>query len=151
MCSRGGSRKPAAIPSRSGKRTTGTGLPPIISRGWIEDVGEGIAHALVSAVSVVDFQAAIIDGAMPPAIRGRIVAKVAERFARLERKGLPELDIVEGTIGYRARAIGGASLPFLAKFMRDREVLFREPEEGTAPDAGVSMPDVLRHSEGSKA
>ena len=33
----------------------------------------------------------------------------------------------------RARAIGGASLPFLAKFMRDRELLFREPEEGKIP------------------
>jgi predicted NBD/HSP70 family sugar kinase len=102
---------------------------------WIDDVADGIAHALVAAGSVIDFQAAIIDGAMPPAIRGRIVPKVAEKFDRLERKGLPDFDIVEGTIGYRARAIGGASLPFLAKFTRDRELLFRDPEEGKTPDA----------------
>jgi predicted NBD/HSP70 family sugar kinase len=102
--------------------------------GWIDQVADGIAHALVSAVSVIDFQATIIDGAMPPAIRSRIVAKAAAAFERLERKGLPDIAIVEGTIGYRARAIGGASLPFLAKFMRDREVLFHEPGEGKPPE-----------------
>ena len=104
---------------------------------WIDEVGDGVAHALVAAGSVIDFQAAIIDGAMPPAIRSRILAKIIEKFEGLERKGLPNFDIVEGEIGYRARAIGGASLPFLAKFTRDRELLFREPEEakidGEAP------------------
>lgn len=103
--------------------------------GWIESVAEGIAYALVSAGSVIDFQAAIIDGAMPPDVRSRIVVKVKEKFDRLERTGLPPLAIVEGLIGYRARAIGGASLPFLAKFMRDRELLFREPEDARAGNA----------------
>jgi len=100
--------------------------------GWIEEVAGGIAHALVSAGSLIDFQAAIIDGAMPPHIRPRIVDRVKERFDRLERAGLPEFAIVEGQIGYRARAIGGASLPFLAKFTRDRELLFHVPDDGRA-------------------
>ena len=102
---------------------------------WIEGVAEGIALALVSAGSVIDFQATIIDGAMPPAVRSRIVARVRDKFERLERRGLPRFDIVEGSIGYRARAIGGASLPFLAKFMRDRELLFREPDDARSQDS----------------
>jgi predicted NBD/HSP70 family sugar kinase/biotin operon repressor len=105
--------------------------------GWIEQVAEGIAYALVSAGSVVEFQAAIIDGAMPPDIRARIVARVKEKFDRLERTGLPEFAIVEGLIGYRARAIGGASLPLLAKFMRDRELLFHEPEDVRASNMAM--------------
>ena len=36
------------------------------------------------------------------------------------------LAIDEGTIGSGARAIGGACLPLLANFARDREVLFKE-------------------------
>ena len=103
--------------------------------GWIEEVAGGIAHALVSAGSLIDFQAAIIDGAMPPHIRPRIVHRVKETFDRLERSGLPEFAIVEGQIGYRARAIGGASLPLLAKFTRDRELLFHEPDDGRANNA----------------
>lgn len=104
---------------------------------WIERVAEGIAYALVSAGSVIDFQAAIVDGAMPPHVRTRIVARVKEKFEGLERRGLPQFAIVEGLIGYRARAIGAASLPLLAKFMRDRELLFRDPgdprPEGAQP------------------
>jgi hypothetical protein len=105
--------------------------------GWIGEAADGIAHALVSAVAVIDFQAAIIDGAMPAAVRARLVAATRERFERLERKGLSACDIVEGTIGYRARAIGGASLPFLAKFTRDRELLFREPAEAAPGEAAL--------------
>jgi hypothetical protein len=40
--------------------------------------------------------------------------------------GLSPLTIIEGTVGSRARAIGGACLPLLANFARDREVLFKE-------------------------
>ena len=62
---------------------------------------------------------------------------------RLENPGSEPLAIIEGLIGYRARAIGGASLPLLAKFMRDRELLFRDPGDprGTAvPEAADDLP-----------
>jgi hypothetical protein len=36
------------------------------------------------------------------------------------------VEIVEGSIGSGARGIGGACLPLLANFARDREVLFKE-------------------------
>jgi predicted NBD/HSP70 family sugar kinase len=94
---------------------------------WIDRAAEGIAYAIVASVSVIDFQAVIIDGAMPAAVRRRMVARTVEKLARLERKGLPPFAVLEGSIGNRARAIGGACLPYLAKFMRDRELLFHEP------------------------
>ncbi len=80
-------------------------------------------------MSVIDFEAAVIDGALPATVRKRIVARTIDKLATLEKKGLAPHAIVEGSIGNRARAIGAASLPFLAKFMRDRELLFRDPVE----------------------
>ena len=59
------------------------------------------------------------------------------KFKQLERKGLSPFTIVEGSIGNSARAIGGASLAFLAKFMRDRELLFQEP--GGEPARGAPL------------
>jgi predicted NBD/HSP70 family sugar kinase len=100
--------------------------------GWIAPAAAGIAHAIVAAVAVVELQAVVIDGAFPAAVRARLVAAVRAALAALERKGLPPFTVLEGTIGGSARAIGGASLPFLAKFMRDRELLFREPERSAA-------------------
>ena len=91
---------------------------------WIEQAAEGIACAVVSSVAVAEFQAAVIDGAFPAEIRRRLAERVRGAIDRLELKGLAPFTIIEGSIGNSARAIGGASLPFLAKFMRDREVLF---------------------------
>lgn len=97
--------------------------------GWLDQTAEGIAVAVVNSVAIAEFQAAVIDGAFPAEIRQRLVARIREKVETLERKGLPPFAVVEGSIGNSARAIGGASLPFLAKFMRDRELLFQEPGE----------------------
>lgn len=130
---------PRSVSDDAGWRT----IPEAVMEGWMDEVARAIAYALVSAQSIVDFQAAIIDGAMPPLYRSRIVARVAEHFAAMERTGLPPLAVIEGEIGYRARAIGGASLPFLAKFMRDRELLFRDPGDARATTSHAARPSAF--------
>ncbi len=40
---------------------------------WIDQAGKGIAQAVIAASSVVDFEAAIIDGWLPVSVRARIV------------------------------------------------------------------------------
>jgi predicted NBD/HSP70 family sugar kinase len=108
---------------------------------WIDRAATGIAHAVVDAMAIIDFEAAVIDGALPATVRKRIVARAIEKLETLERKGLPPHVVVEGSIGNRARAIGAASLPFLAKFMRDRELLFRDrAAERPAPAEPSSTP-----------
>jgi len=105
---------------------------------WIERAADGIAHAVVDAMSVIDFEAAVIDGALPASVRKRIVERTIVTLGRLETKGLAPHRVVEGSIGNRARAIGAASLPILAKFMRDRELLFRSPGETRPADASAA-------------
>ena len=100
---------------------------------WIDRAAEGLAHAVVDSLAVIDFEAAVIDGALPAGIRQRIVAATREKLAGLETKGLPPIAVIEGSIGNWARAIGAAALPLLAKFMRDRELLFRTPVEMWPP------------------
>lgn len=97
---------------------------PIVER-WLEEAAAALAEAIVSAIAVIDFEAAIVDGALPPTLRGRLVALVERRVLELDRRGLSPVEVVEGSIGSAARAIGGACLPLLANFAKDREVLFR--------------------------
>ena len=68
----------------------------------------------------------MIDGEMPAIIRERLAARAAQVFTRLDRRGLSEVEIVSGGIGADARAIGGAALPLIKNFARDREVLFKD-------------------------
>ena len=81
---------------------------------------------MVSAVSVIDFQAMVIDGAFPADVRRALVARTDERLGAFDRQGLSPVAVAEGSIGSGARAIGGACLPLLANFTRDRDVLFKE-------------------------
>ena len=93
---------------------------------WIAETAPALAHAVIAAMSVIDFEAIIIDGSMPEAVRERLLAAVRRRLADHDLRGLPRFDLVEGTLGSQARAMGGACQPLLADFAVDREVLFKE-------------------------
>jgi predicted NBD/HSP70 family sugar kinase len=93
---------------------------------WTDEVAAGLAIATIAAASVIDFEAAIIEGACPAVVRAIIVAKARDRVIELDRRGLSPFVVEEGSIGVDARPVGAAALPLLAHFARDREVLFKE-------------------------
>ena len=93
---------------------------------WIDAAAASLAHAVVAAISVIDFEAVVIDGAFPASVRARLVEATRAKAEVFDHQGLSPVTLVEGTIGSGARAIGGACLPFLANFARDREVLFKD-------------------------
>ena len=97
---------------------------------WIESAAAALAQAVIASASIIDFSSVIIDGGFPPWVRTRIV--VATRAALLvhdlQGVGLPE--IVEGSVGSQARAIGGASLPLFSRYLLDQNVLFKEAASG---------------------
>ena len=80
------------------------------------------------AVAVVDVQTVIIDGALPSWVRTRVIDATRRALGRVNLQGLSSFDLVEGSIGNAARAMGGAALPLLANFTQDREVLFKETD-----------------------
>jgi predicted NBD/HSP70 family sugar kinase len=93
---------------------------------WIDEAVYALAYASLAAMSVIDVEAIVIDGAMPFDVRERLRLRVAAQLEALDRRGLSEVTIVAGSIGADARAIGGASLPLIKNFARDREVLFKD-------------------------
>ncbi|HHY49917.1 MAG TPA: ROK family protein, partial [Alphaproteobacteria bacterium] len=93
---------------------------------WIAEVAESLAFSIVAAIAVIDVETVIIDGAFPAAVRRRVLEATNAALARVNRQGLSAFRLIEGTIGNAARAMGGASLPLLANFTQDREVLFKE-------------------------
>ena len=63
-------------------------------------------------------------------VRARLCRSVVEEFQLMDRRGLSETEFVECAVGADARAIGGAALPFIKSFARDREVLFKDAPSG---------------------
>ena len=86
---------------------------------WIDQTGTTLALACISACSVFDFEAVIIDGSLPPEIRQRLVQRIRDVLPTLDVRGIVVPRIDEGRIGSNARAIGAASRPMIAGFLLD--------------------------------
>ena len=85
--------------------------------GWIQDIAPYLANAIVGSCSVIDFSAVFIDGGFPADVRLRLVEATRNALAKRDLQGLNPPELIEGTVGNQARAIGGACLPFFDKFI----------------------------------
>ena len=86
-----------------------TTLEPVLS-DWILRSARSLAHAIVSASTVIDFEEVIIDGALPADVRGRLARLLESRLNLLDLGGIPHPDISQGSFGAVARAIGAAAV-----------------------------------------
>jgi predicted NBD/HSP70 family sugar kinase len=84
---------------------------------WFASAGAALAYAIVAASSVIDFEAAVIDGWMPTSVRQKLVDAVRNSIAAIDVEGLRIPAVLEGTVGIHARAVGGASLPLSERFL----------------------------------
>lgn len=90
---------------------------------WIAGAGRSIAHAVAAASAIIDFEAAVIDGAFPERVCQRLVAAVADELGRLDLSGIAPPALRAGSIGPIARALGGASLPLFDRYLLDQHTL----------------------------
>jgi len=93
---------------------------------WIAEIAPSLAYAIAATSSVIDFPAVIIDGAFPPAVRSRIVAATTKAIAELDLAGIQPPKVVEGEVGQNARAVGGACLPLLNRYILDPTSFVKE-------------------------
>lgn len=98
---------------------------PDVLNSWTVAAADGMAHAIVSAISLIDFEAVLIDGWIPHDLRSALVAETAAHLNRYEFTGLNRPDIREGTIGPDARAVGAASLPLSKRFLLETNAIQR--------------------------
>ena len=90
---------------------------------WLATAARGIAHAIAAAAAVIDFEAAIVDGAFPEPVHARLLAAVRSELARLDLSGIVAPQIRAGSVGPVARALGGASLPLFDRYLVDQHTL----------------------------
>ena len=105
------------------------------TRKWLSEAAEGIAHAIVSACSVFDFELVVIDGWLPQEVRRALVELIERSIATQNLTGLVRPVVREGSIGPDARSIGAAALPLSARFLIS---------QGTFPTGGDNLPSVER-------
>lgn len=94
-------------------------VPPDLLEAWTARAAWGMAQAIGSACSVIDFAEVVIDGWMPAEVRADLVARTTRGVEALDLAGIARPNIVEGTIGPDARSLGAASLPLSERFLLD--------------------------------
>lgn len=92
---------------------------------WLGIVAQGLAHAIVAAISIIDFESVVIDGGMPETIRARLVEATRRALLELNLEGLDVPEIGAGSIGPNARALGAACLPLFDKYLIDQNMPMR--------------------------
>ncbi len=89
---------------------------------WTGIVSRSLAQAIIAAVSIIDFEFAVIDGGLPSDTRRKIVAETRRAVLTFDLQGVQLPLIEEGSIGIDARALGAASLPLVERFLLDRNM-----------------------------
>lgn len=99
-------------------------VPRPILEDWTAKAARGLAWAIVSACSVIEFSSVVIDGWLPDEVRRDLVARTRTAMADFDLTGLVLPEIEEGSIGSDARSLGAASLPLSERFLLDRNAFF---------------------------
>ena len=84
---------------------------------WIGQTAQELAKASLTVCSVIDFEAILIDGAFPEAVRSELVSRVQRYLINQDTRGLIAPQIEPGSVGHNARAIGAASSPIFSQFL----------------------------------
>lgn len=83
---------------------------------WTEEALPELSRAVVSALSIIDFQRVVIDGILPPQWRDRLAERLRSAIGSYNLSGLAAAEITTGTIGPLARVLGAAMLPLQSRF-----------------------------------
>ena len=75
---------------------------------WLLQTAQELAKASLSACSVIDFEAILIDGSFPASLRDDLVNRVRGYVATQDTRGLIPPKIEAGSIGANARSQGAA-------------------------------------------
>jgi predicted NBD/HSP70 family sugar kinase len=99
--------------------------PDVLDR-WMEGAAEGLASAILSASTLLELEAVLIDGWMPPAIRAEVTRRTAAALARLDLSGVTPPVVREGTVGAQARSLGAAAIPLSQRYLLDQNAAQRD-------------------------
>jgi predicted NBD/HSP70 family sugar kinase len=96
-----------------------------VLRQWVEVAAEGLAGAILSAAALLELEAVLIDGWMPPAVRAMVTERTQHALARLEMSGVAMPQVREGTVGAQARSLGAAAIPLSQRYLIDQNAAAR--------------------------
>ncbi len=95
------------------------------TQAWLAQAAAAIAQAVQSAACLLDLEGVILDGSFSRELLAALLAQTQQALLRYDWEGVAQPQLMPGTIGSDARALGGALLPLYANFAPDRELFLK--------------------------
>ena len=101
--------------------------PPFaeVTEAWVSRAATALAHSIVSATALLDIDAVVMDGSFCRPLLQSLIASTGQALSRYNWEGLWPAQIIAGSIGSDARALGGSLLPLHANFAPDRDLFLK--------------------------
>jgi len=84
---------------------------------WIRQTAQELAKAALSTCAVIDFEAILIDGALPPDVKHTLVDRTRRYISNQDTRGLIRPQIEAGEMGRKARELGAACGPIWSQYL----------------------------------
>lgn len=95
---------------------------------WLQQSAAAMALAVNSAACLLDLDGVIVDGSFSRELLAALQTELMRALDRYSWEGVLRPQVLPGTIGSDARAIGGALLPLYANFAPDRDLFLKVAE-----------------------
>lgn len=95
------------------------------TQGWIRSAAVALAHCITSGTAFVDVDTVVLDGSLAREALDALLEATRQALKRYNWEGLWEPELLAGTIGPDARAVGGALLPLHINFAPDSEIFLK--------------------------
>jgi predicted NBD/HSP70 family sugar kinase len=92
---------------------------------WVSRAATALAHSVVSTTALLDIDAVVMDGSFCRPLLQRLIASTEQALGLYNWEGLWPAQVIAGSIGSDARALGGALLPLHANFAPDRDLFLK--------------------------
>lgn len=98
---------------------------------WIEDASRSIAKALLNTAAVFEFDTAVLDGVMPPAVLDRVIEETRKHIAEMPVLTFDRPTLMKGHLGSAAPSLGAAYRVLFRRYFSREDAHIRE---GAAAD-----------------
>ena len=99
-------------------------LQPEIA-AWIDDASRAVAGFAWQMVNLLDIDNIIVGGDISQTARKALARSLRRDLSQAATARMEPLTILDGRFGPLAFALGGASIPLLVRFGRDKDLLFK--------------------------
>ncbi len=97
---------------------------PVLVDEWIEDCADALVTPLLSIASILDVEAIVLNGDLPPELIGKLLHRLTDLLAEAAPEARRPPVLRCGTVGRNAAALGAAILPFHFNYSPVQQILF---------------------------